>query len=207
MRGRLFSCFFLGALLIATALVACSPTRDSAPPKRVNPRRIEQLIQRYYGSTLATVVVGPRVEKAPHPPFDMYVSHYRLKDIPLDFPFRIGTTADKVDADLSGGAEGERSLTHEDIGGVVRFYQLAQQYHADFPSQQSMSYWRASDNEVDKREPYRSILSGHPGLSVVVYEFDDYWGDPSARQLGIYWWDPASQRWVLIHRGALPDMR
>jgi hypothetical protein len=199
-------------VLLATVLAACGEATPAGPSTSTPTRdeqaeRISALIRNYYGSVLESVTVGPEVANDGCPPMDMYVSEYRLRDLPLSFPFRISTDARAVESGTAGGAEGERSLTHEDVGGVRRFYKLASQFHRDYPSEPSMSYWLTSDNDVASQEPYRSILSDYPGLSVVVYEFDDYWGDAGSEQLGIYWWSKHEGKWLLIHRGSLPDLR
>ena len=196
-------------VLLATVLVACggatSPGSSSSTPRRDDrAERITALIREYYGSVLGSVTVGPEIRNDGCPPMDMYVSEYHLRDLPLSFPFRISTEARAVASEAAGGAEGERSVTHEDMGGVRRFYKLARQFHVDFPDEQSMSYWLTSDNDVASEEPYRSILRDSSGLSVVVYAFDDYSDAASSKQLGISWWSEHGEKWVLIHRGSLP---
>jgi hypothetical protein len=201
------------AILAAVMLGGCTgrneaaashPTAASVDPRAV---RLASAVRQYYASLLDSVSIGPRVVHDAGMGRDEFVSQYRLRGIPLTFPFRIAINARTVTAWAAGGAEGDRALMHADIGGVARFHKLVKQYHLDFPDQPTMSYWRTSDNGVASQEPYRSILRGHQGLSVVVYEFDDYWGDGTSRQLGIYWWNRRAHRWVLVHRGDLPDLR
>jgi hypothetical protein len=122
-------------------------------------------------------------------------------------PLRFSYTALAKPEFPGPSAYDDRNLTHDDIGGAKRFWLLASQFHRDFPAQSSMAYWRTSDDGVSQEEPYRSLLRGHPGVSVVVYAFDDYWGDGEAPSLGVYWWDKGRQAWVLLHRGSLPDLR
>ena len=98
-------------------------------------------------------------------------------------------------------------MLHKEIGGVGRFYKLAERFHLDFPLEPTMSYWLASDNQVDERPPYSTLLRGRPGTSAIVYQFDDYWTDTQAKQLALYWWDSRAHTWVLIHKGSLPDLR
>ncbi len=201
----------LAVMLGASAVTGCGAARASTavPPANVDSdsERVAAMVRQYYGPLLDTVTVGPQTEVEGCTGKNMFISEYRLRDIPLSFPFRIAINARTVSSGVSGGAEGDRSLTHESIGGVSRFAKLARQYHRDFPDQSSMSYWLASDNGVSSQEPYKTILRGHPGLSVIVYEYDDYWGDGESRQLGIYWWDRDSGQWELVHRGELPDLR
>jgi len=191
-------------LLIGTMAFGCrSPQTELMDSLAVSERAVEA----YYGSLLETVVVGPKRESDCGSGRELYMSEYRLKDIPLSFTFAIAANTMTLDSRSSGGAYGERSLMHEDIGGIKRFYSLASEYHRDFPQQTSMSYWCTSDNGVSSQEPYVSILRRYPGLSVNVYSGDDYWGDGVAEHLGIYWWNEREGRWLLVHRGALPDMR
>jgi hypothetical protein len=168
---------------------------------------MEQSIAQHYGSLLDTVTVSDTTNTvAMGGPYA--AGTYRLKGLRLVFAFEVLFGRGRWSAEIFGGAEGVRAVTHSDIGGMQRFFKLAQQYHLDFPAQKSMSYWRTDDNQVNASEPYRSILRGHPGLSVIVYDHDDFWGAaPSSVQLGIYWWDKANSKWVLIHRGDLPDNR
>ena len=191
-------------LLLSVAISGCKSERaEVGDSLNVSARAVE----RHYGSLLETVTVGPTHEFDCGSGRDLYMSRYQLKDIPLTFTFAIAANTRKVSSELSGGAYGERSLTHEDIGGVERFYSLASEFHKDFPQEESMSYWLTSDNDVGSQEPYASILRSYTGLSVNVYGGDDYWGDGAAVHLGIYWWNEGEHRWELVHRGSLPDMR
>jgi hypothetical protein len=178
----------------------------SAPEDTIDQQMawIEQMIRWHYGAYLS----GVRLKDDAVKTSDgwMFEGEYTLKDLPLRLPFRIDIDADKVDRE-SVSAEGERTLIHEELGGVDRFYALAKQYHHDFPNQPSLYYWLASDCYVDQEEPYRTLLRGHRGPTVVVYDQSGYWDNSPSTQLALYSWEERSKSWVLIHRGYLPDRR
>lgn len=174
---------------------------------------LERKIREHFGQFAGTVEVSrsavgtrdrfapPGVVGAEHP----YVVHgvYTLRGLPLTFPF----TVNPGTSDLTHATDGgylDRTLLHKELGGVARFYKLVRRYHLDFPNEPTMSYWLASDNQVDERPPYSTLLKGHPGTAAIVYKFDDYWIDGMAPQLGLYWWNPRTENWVPIHKGFLP---
>ena len=217
--GALLACLCL--FVLAGACGGRGPA--SAPPPQASDAGASAIVaamHKHYGSLLDTVQVarvwlpesaassaqsdglvapGPQGRWA-------YQGAYRLKNLPLRFPFTVEATGDTA-AIPPDSAYNHRALLHDDIGGVGRFALLAARYHKDFPDEPTMSYWPASDNGVSKQEPYVRLLRGHHGIAVVVYKFDDYWNDGQAPSLGLYWWGGALRGWVLLHRGSLPDLR
>jgi len=201
------SCLALLLALLGAATAGCGESRPPKPPDSEK-AKVESTLRQSYGRYLDRL--DTRLIWLPHvggvtpvgggelPGAWAYRASYSLKSIPLQFSYTALANDPFYDP---------RYLIHDDIGGAKRFWLLADKYHRDFPTQPTFNYWRTSTDGVSKEEPYRSLLKGHPGVSVVVYEFDDYWGGERAPMLGVYWWNSRRAEWVLLHRGSLPDLR
>ncbi len=209
-RHRMF-CLVLALTALSVLTTACA---DSRPPRPSDSQKakfessVRAAYGRYLGQLESDVIWRKHVWGRPNPdglnPGGWaFRADYSLKGLPLKFSYT--ALADPPFSEPS--AYDHRNLIHDDLGGIRRFWLLAGQYHRDFPTQPTFAYWRTSDNGVSKEEPYRSLLKGHPGVSVVVYSFDDYWADDEAPSLGVYWWNKRRAEWVLVHRGSLPDLR
>lgn len=179
---------------------------------------IEAAVRRHYGATLASVsanlvwlgdrecVDPPTHTPPPSPTLSwFYEVDYRLKGLPLTFPLRINLLTRTLDG-IDDGAHEASAYAHQDIGGVSRFYLLAERYHHDFPAEPTMAYRPTAGNSVAKQEPYLSLLKGHAGPSVVVYNFDDYGKEVTAQTLGLYTWDSSRHKWLLLYKGTLPEL-
>jgi hypothetical protein len=218
--GALLACLCL--FVLAGACGGHGPA--TAPPSQasdVGATAIVAAMHKHYGSLLDTVQVArvwlPESADSSAQSDGLvapglqgrwaYQGVYRLNNLPLRFAFTVERQPGDTAAIPRDSAYNDRALLHDDIGGVWRFALLAARYHKDFPQEPTMAYWPASDNGVSKQEPYVTLLRGHRGIAVVVYKFDDYWGDGQAPSLGLYWWSGAQRDWVLLHRGSLPDLR
>jgi hypothetical protein len=157
----------------------------------------EQLIRWRFAGYLSRVELSDTAVEGPTG--WVFVGEYALKDLPLTFPFSV---------DMYASAEGDLGehplLSIGEIGGVSRFYALAQQFHRDFPGQPSFYYEPADVNGYGSEEPWKSLLEGRKGPSVIVYE-RDYGNGQSSAMLGLYSWDGSANRWVLLHRGLISE--
>jgi hypothetical protein len=185
------------------------PPQPSAGLKAEFESSVREAYGRYLDQLDVAVVwiphVGGRPDaegKAP-PGAWAFRADFSLVGLPLKFWY-IRLAVDPFSGRSTYGGTG---LTHSDIGGTERFWQLADQYHHDFPTQPTFNYWLNDTNDIAMDEPYRTLLKRHPGIQVVIYAFDDYWSDASAPVLAVYWWDNGRKQWVLLRRGPLPDGR
>ncbi len=85
-----------------------------------------------------------------------YFGTFTLKGIPLEFRFQ--PTSDELD---TSGLSSSALVDNPEIGGAVRFVQLARRFHADFPTEASMYYrlimeWQITDKALP--EPIAGLL-------------------------------------------------
>jgi hypothetical protein len=194
------SSFAVGLVIVATVTIPVG--LELQPSARERSSAIASLVQQVkaaFGDDLGSVEVRYGMYQTE----PTYFGTFTLKGIPLEFRFQ--PTSDELD---TSGLSSSALVDNSEIGGAVRFVQLARRFHADFPNEASMYYrlimeWQVTDKAVP--EPIAGLLEGRKGPSVVVFDRNSYWVDGTATSLGVYSWDPVRQDWDLVSRGTVPD--